>query len=396
MGITMGVVFRPENIYTTVWCLYYMQGTLYPEGSVISRGLMGVFLLMSIYYFLKVLSFKRNHPVIKAFQYLAIMFGVYGLLRLVDATQEWKRVNDATTYFKLYEMSILPFFAYYYFAKTGRINSRWFYRISFLFLVTAIVAFNYSQAIAMKTYGLDEITNNAGYIVLSLLPIVVFLKKSPWVQYAFLVVFFMLVVSGMKRGAILALLVGTSYFVWESFKKAKGNKKLLYIFLGALVVAGGVMYFQYKLATSEYMQYRLEKTIEGDMSAREEMYPEFLEFYFQNATVTEYLLGYGADGTLKNVGDFAHQDWIETLMNQGFLGVFLLLNYWWALFMAAYRSYVKRYVNITNIIALFLIIYFTKTMVSMSINDMTIFSTSALAYALAAMDDALIRKDIND
>ena len=156
------------------------------------------------------------------------------------------------------------------------------------------------------------------------------------------------------------------------------------------------MYFQYKLATSEYMQYRLGKTIEGDMSARDEMYPEFLEFYFQNATVTEYLLGYGADGTLKNVGEFAHQDWIETLMNQGFLGVFLLLNYWWALFMAAYRSYVKRYVNITNIIALFLIIYFTKTMVSMSINDMTIFSTSALAYALAAMDDALIRKDIND
>lgn len=92
MGITMGVVFRPENIYTTVWCLYYMQGTLYPEGSVISRVLMGVFLLMSIYYFLKVLSFKRNHPVIKAFQYLAIMFGVYGLLRLGDATQEWKRV----------------------------------------------------------------------------------------------------------------------------------------------------------------------------------------------------------------------------------------------------------------------------------------------------------------
>ena len=333
---------------------------------------------------------------IKAFQYLAIMFGVYGLLRLVDATQEWKRVNDATTYFKLYEMSILPIFAYYYFAKTGRINSRWFYRISFLFLVTAIVAFNYSQAIAMKTYGLDEITNNAGYIVLSLLPIVVFFKKSPWVQYAFLVVIFVLVVSGMKRGAILALLVGTSYFVWESFKKAKGNKKLLYIFLGILVVAGGVMCFQYKLATSEYMQYRLGKTIEGDMSAREEMYPEFLEFYFQNATVTEYLLGYGADGTLKNVGDFAHQDWIETLMNQGFLGVFLLLNYWWALFMAAYRSYVKHYVNITNIIALFLIIYFTKTMVSMSINDMTIFSTSALAYALAAMDDALIRKDIND
>ena len=37
-----------------------------------------------------------------------------------------------------------------------------------------------------------------------------------------------------------------------------------------------------------------------------------------------------------------------------------------------------------------------KSMVSMSINGMTIFSTSALAYALAAMDNVCIRRDLNE
>ena len=35
-------------------------------------------------------------------------------------------------------------------------------------------------------------------------------------------------------------------------------------------------------------------------------------------------------------------------------------------------------------------------MVSMSINGMTLFSTSALAYALAAIDNQSIRKDLTD
>lgn len=56
----------------------------------------------------------------------------------------------------------------------------------------------------------------------------------------------------------------------------------------------------------------------------------------------------------------------------------------------------KKYTNITSILALFVIIYFTKSLVSMSINGMTIFSTSALAYALAAMDNPFIRKDLTD
>lgn len=392
----MRKIFRQENVYSIIWCLYYMQGFLYPEGSMISQGLLASFLLMSIYYFIKVLQFKHVHKVIKAMQYLAFMFGVYGLLRLSANTLGWKSVNEATTYFKEYELSILPVFAYYYFAKVGKINSRWFYKMSFVFLLTAVASFYYQQAQALFRDGRDETTNNAGYFVVSLLPFVVFLKKKALYQYLYLFLIFFLVVSGMKRGAIIVAVIGCAYFVWEGFKNAKGKRKLLYILLGVIVVVGGVMYFQHQLATSDYMQMRLQRTMDGDMSNRENMYPEYLNFFFNNASLYEYLFGYGADGTLKNMGDFAHQDWIETLMNQGVLGIILLLNYWCVIIISAHRSFSMRCSNITIIIILFLMTYLIKSMISMSINGMTIFSTSALAYALAAMENPIIRKDLID
>lgn len=65
--IIMKRLFTQENIYTIVWCLYYMQGTLYPEGSAISQGLLALFLLMSVYYVSKVLQMLYKHKVIKAF-----------------------------------------------------------------------------------------------------------------------------------------------------------------------------------------------------------------------------------------------------------------------------------------------------------------------------------------
>lgn len=387
---------KQENIYSLIWCLYYMQGILFAEGSIISQGLLAVFLLMSLYYFVKVSQIRSVNKVIRAFQYLAIMFGVYGLIRFTVDTHGWVYINEPTTYFKEYELSILPIFAFYYYAKSGRINSKWFFKISLFFIITAIATFYKNEAKAILSLGSDEITNNAGYFVVSLLPIVVFLKKKPLYQYAALFLIFFYVVQGMKRGAIIVVVIGCGYFVWESYKNAKGNKKFLYILLGLVVVIAGVMYFQYQLENSDYMKLRLERTMEGDMSERENMYPDYLDFYFNNATTAEYLLGYGADGTLRNMGEFAHEDWIETLMNQGFLGIILLLNYWLTIFYVTIKSYQKKYTNITLILALFIIIYFTKSLVSMSINGMTIFSTSALAYALAAMDNPFIRKDLTD
>lgn len=387
---------KQQYVYPCIWCLYYLQGTLYAEGSIISQGLLAVFLLYSIYYFIRVCKYKNVPRPIKALKYLAIIFGVYGLLRLGVDTSGWRYVNDATTYFKEYELSILPVFAFYYFSRERLIDSKWFYQFTFVFFITAIASFMYQEAQALLRTWRGETTNNAGYFVVSLMPLLVFYRKKPIIQYVALFLVFILVIQGMKRGAIVAVIIGGAYFVWSSYKKAKGTKKFLFILLGIVAVFGAVTYFQHQLANSEYMQFRLEQTQRGDMSERENMYPAYYNYFLDNAGVIQLLFGYGADGTLKNMGDFAHQDWLEAMMNQGLLGLCLMLYFWISLLSVTWHSRLLKCPNITIILSLFVIIYFMKSMVSMSINGMTLFATSALAYALAGLDDPSIRKELTD
>lgn len=388
--------FKQQYLYPFIWCLYYLQGTLYAEGSIISQGLLAVFLLCSIYYFIKVCNYKNVPAPINALKYLAILFGVYGLLRLGVDTSDWRYVNDATTYFKEYELSILPVFAFYYFSRERLIDSKWFYQFSFVFFITAIASFMYQEAQALLSSWRDETTNNAGYFVVSLLPLLVFYRKKPIIQYAALLIIFILVIRGMKRGAILAVVIGGAYFVWSSFKKAHGKKKFIFLLMGIIAVIAAVAFFQYQLANSDYMQLRMEMTKDGDMSNRESMYPMYYNYFFDKSGPIEFMFGFGADGTLKNMGDFAHQDWLETMMNQGFLGLSLMLYFWISLFVTTWHSRLLKCPNLTIIMSLFLIIYFIKSMISMSINGMTLFATSALAYALAGLDNPSIREELTD
>lgn len=390
----MKQLLKQQNIYTLTWCLYYLQGVLYANGSIISQSLLVIFLLYSFYYFIKVINLPNLSNVIKTLKYLAILFGIYGLIRLGANTADWKNANDSITFFKEYELSILPIFAFYYFSKKKLINSDWFYKFSFVFFVTAIAQFFYQEDLALQRSLKDEVTNNSSYFMVSLLPMVVFLKRKPIIQYTALLVIIYFVIQGMKRGAILATVFASVYFLWESYKKANGIKKIYFIILGMIVVGIGIKYFQYQLDNSDYMQLRLEMTKEGNMSNRENMYPLYIDFYFKNASIIELLFGYGADATLKYMGNYAHQDWIETLMNHGFLGTIMLLTFWAGIINKAIKSRLLKIPNLTLILYLFIIIYLIKSMISMSINGMTLFTTSALGYVLAAFEDPSIRNDL--
>lgn len=391
----MKSLFKQSNIYTLIWCLYYFQGVLYPEGSIISQALLAVFLLMSFYYFFLCCSIYSLPKVMRVLKYLVILFGVYGLIRVFADTTGWMYVNASTTYFKEYELSILPVFAFYYFSRKGFINSDWFYKFTFIFLIIAVANFNYQEIIALQKTTRDETTNNAGYFVVSMLPLLVFLKRKPLIQYLVLFIIFIYVLKGMKRGAIIVCIIASCYFLFELFKKAKGRKKILFIFMGCVAVLLGFVYFNYQLETSDYMQMRLERTKDGDMSDRENMYPMFFNYFINNAGI-EWLIGYGADGTLKELGDFAHMDWLEVLINHGLLGVFLLMLFWITTISTAIKSRLTNTPNLTIIISLFILIYLFKSFISMSINGMTVFATSALGYALAGLQNEKIRLDLNN
>ena len=79
--------------------------------------------------------------------------------------------------------------------------------------------------------------------------------------------------------------------------------------------------------------------------------------------------------------NYAHNDWLEIAVNQGVLGIMIYILYW---ILFAKESLSKCYdPQIKMALQLLFIIYFMKTIISMSYYDMTIPATFALGYYLA-------------
>ena len=89
----------------------------------------------------------------------------------------------------------------------------------------------------------------------------------------------------------------------------------------------------------------------------------------------------GAEGTIKVTYNYAHNDWLELLTNQGIIGVIFFAYYWLGVY---YTCKSKRLSKESRFALKYIfLILFLMTLFSMSINAMTIYSSSMLGYALA-------------
>ena len=175
-----------SNVYFLFWCLYLLQGTLYKSGSSLSVMLIAIILLMSSYHFYKVMS-RRNRP--KYFIgliALVIMFSIYGLLLFITDGQRTIGIvlrPLTINYLKNLLISLLPIFSCFYFSKKGLINRKTLLYWVPIFLIVAIFQYYRKQREEYEALLIDRdgITNNAGYIMLSLIPCMYVFKKR-WIQ----------------------------------------------------------------------------------------------------------------------------------------------------------------------------------------------------------------------
>lgn len=378
--------------FLIAWVLYYLQGILYPEGSIISMILLGVNLLVSAKYAFKVMRWKHNPIFFKGLSLLMLMFTIYGAIYII--------INPAMVYYpisgrnlqsygyiKSIYLSLLPIYPFYYYTKKGYLTEERLRRWGMVFLASATFSYfrlqqERLQVLVERGSSAEEITNNMGYLFLSCIPLLVLYRRKPLIQFAALAFVMAFVVTGMKRGAIAIGAVASAYFMLQAIKNARGGRKFTYIFLSVAICAGAVYFFIYMMNTSDYMMQRIEATMEGNSSGRDNLYSFFWTYFTEKADSFHYLLGRGANGTLEIYHNYAHNDWLEIAVNQGVLGIIVYAVYW-ACF---YRTW-KRTTNVNakNILAITILIFFAKTLFSMSYGDMTYVVTSVLGYALATV-----------
>lgn len=376
------------HIYTLLWSVYFLQGTVFSHyGGGMAQMILVVLLLFSIYCFLYVNINYNINSYLKVLNYLILMFTVYGVIRIFQGESIIMEHNLSEVipfyYLKNIYISLLPIYVYYLLAKIGVLNKNYLqsYLLLFLLLVTLIYIDNYMNA--SKSAESEEITNNMGIRFMTLIPMLFFLEKRRLLQYAALVYILTFVVMGMKRGAILLAAVLTIYFLYHSLKEASQKEKfyLLLLSIVAIVLIGMVV--EDLMYNSAYFNRRVQQTLEGDASGRDSIYSTLWYAFLENGSLFHCLLGFGADSTVQFCGTSAHNDWLELLINNGLLGIVLYAWYWWKF--TSLKNIIEEENTRCTVVA-YCITFFMLTLYSMSYNNMDIFCTMGLGYCVAKAD----------
>lgn len=209
----------------------------------------------------------------------------------------------------------------------------------------------------------EEFTITCVYSFLSILPLVILFKKKLVVAFAFIATSFVYCVLGAKRGPIILGGVSSILLILGLFKCSSGKKKLLVALISIFFFVGLYSFLSYQMETSSYFAMRIDQTMEGYTSGRDDYAKTILDYYLNSTSTFQFFLGIGAQGTLSVNESYAHNDWVGILLEQGVWGVFLYLIYWSSFVYTWIVS--RKNKDAFIVLGLLLIIGFGKTIFSM-------------------------------
>jgi len=298
--------------------VYFAQGWLYTEGSFISRSCVVGLIILSFFYLIKTsLISGKNSPFYNAWTIFLIL-NIVGFLFTSD-------LNKSTTYnmFKNILIFMLPFYPLYYFSYKGDLKSIHLTRFFLILIPIVIMLFytNRSNILLERTTANPNIVNNIAYSFVSLLPFV-FLIKNRIISMSFMILIIFFIISGVKRGAIIAGSIGLVFYFYYLIKKIENRNKIIG-FLSVIIIISSVTAFAYKTSLSnEFMINRMVSILEGNTSGRLGIYDSIFNEWYNSDNILNLVFGFGFAASVDITdGNYAHNDWLELLSNYGILGI---------------------------------------------------------------------------
>lgn len=334
-------------------------------------------------------DYASQSPFFKCLNAIMMMYTVYGLFLFVtDGLTVRSLYGDTYSSIVFIQgawIILMPIYVVYLYTERGYLNQELLQKWMVVFLLIGISQYYTIQSQIFQTLlaqGKDrtEVTNGAGYVLLSLIPGMLVFKRK-YLFYIGIVVCTVFIIMAMKRGAIIIAAVSLILIVRRDLKNAKGVYKFTVLFLVFIVVFMLLGFVDHMLETSEYFNARIEATLEGDSSDRDVIYQKFWNSYLYDSNIFQWIFGRGAMSTLKYGNIYAHNDWLEILFCQGAVGLLIFIKFWRGLFMSARSTLIAE----PSRFCLFLLfcIFFLKTFFSMSIVGIPIYSTTMMGFALA-------------
>lgn len=380
-------IFDACNIYILLWVFGHVQG-MFLINSFVSLMFYIPFAIMTIYYIYKTIVSYSPKGVMKSLCIFFAVMMIYGFfLLLLDNA----RGQDSKSFLMMLISSLGPIFPFYVFSKQGKLTEKrmiiWF----FIFLVVATMDFEVYkrktlQLLSTRNRQLDEITNNAAYYFVGLLPFVFLFHKKRFVQYLSIAYIFVFAIIGMKRGAILVAAILLLWFIFVSIKKSHSYQKFVIVLFSMVLVVFGTKFINDFYEKSDYFQQRVENTIEGSSSGRDVVYSQLWNHYLNNDNVIQLLFGEGAYHTENITGHLkAHNDWLELLIDCGLFGVVMYFVYWVSFFIDWRECRNDELVYM--IMGSCLLFTFCRTFFSMSFSDMPFYTSMIMGYCFSTINE---------
>lgn len=379
------------NIYILLWCVYYLQGIIYASGSAISQMTLLLLMLISGYYFIKVNTEYKIPVFLKVLNLFIGIMTIYGIVLFLDPTPiyfDFTLTKRASTleFLKTLYISLLPIYPMYAFSKQNILKIETIQALTIILIISTTLSYFRAEQQALQEAlemgsTREEFTNNTGYNFLHIFPLLFFWNKKPILQYALLAYLFIFIIMGMKRGAILIGAICLIWFIYRTYKSSTRKQRLLLIILTAIGLIAGGIYISDFYNNSEYFQYRVEQTLDGNSSGRDDIYSILWNHFINQGSIFNMIIGEGAMETINIAGNYAHNDWLELLTCQGLLGVIIYIAYYISLYTTFRRN--RNNSLIYNILGMCLVIMFASSIFSMSYNGLSLGITLCLGYCLA-------------
>lgn len=370
------------NIYLLSWVIYYLQNYFDYRGSFLSRALILILLMVSFYYTIyAIIHFKLPKPM-KILGVMLAIWTVYGLIMIILQDNS---TAPSFNYIKDIYISFLPIYTIYVFVKKGWLTEKMLLLWTYVFVVIGVMLFYSNARARMDLLGADEVTNNSGYAIVTIIPLLLLFKDKPIIQYVLLGVCMFHVIIGMKRGAILCGAVCTLWLVLNNMTQekkltSKAARNMFWrLLLTVGMIVGGIIVVTNLFATSDYFNHRFEQTMDGDTSGRDEMYSMMLDYYL-NQDFWKVLVGNGGYSTESIFGILAHNDWLEIAIDNGLILLVVYAAFWISMIVMFLKGDKTKE---RIMLGMFLLIYLFKSFVSMSYSAVTVYSACYIGLAFA-------------
>lgn len=332
--------FNLGIIYFILWCVYKLQGVLYQSGGLISQSILMILLIWSIYVFLLVnRSYKSIPSFLKCLSVFIAILSVYGLVLIISGkdlyvTEDlYVRVSNFD-YIKNIFISLLPIYVFYHYTRFDIITESHVRFMTIVLLIITILNFYHRRdlLIAESVTGREDFTLNVGYSFLRILPMFFFFHKKTTLQHFLFIICLAFIVLCVKRGAIIISVFCYLLFLIYNIRSGRLRKKSSGILLSIISLLCIGYFVADTMANNEYFMHRIEQTIEGDSSNRDEIYTTFASHFLSEQNLFDFLFGHGANSTLEIGRNFAHNDWLEIAINNGLIVVIVYIIFYISLF----------------------------------------------------------------